>query len=75
MLTIVTRSKQEFTWHVGDRVPVIEETIVELHADGHELEYLEKNRIGGVNLSPSVRVFKAQDITARAIYTGLCGSK
>ena len=34
---------QEITWHVGDKVPKVStSSVVEIQADGHELEHIQK---------------------------------
>lgn len=43
MLYIVDKSGNEFGWHVGNRVPIIDASKIDyIQADGDELEYVRR---------------------------------
>ncbi len=71
MLYFITKSTREYTWHIGARVPAIQETIVEVQADGHEYETLI---LTGLCDKSDKCVFNAHDIQARSIYTAMCAA-
>lgn len=57
MLYFCNRNHEDKTWHVGSRIPVMHD-IVEVQADGHELEWIQKNIVGVVTTTEPVQVWK-----------------
>lgn len=70
MLYFVTNSR-EYTWRTGSKLPVIEETITEVQADGYELECI-RLKFSGAITDTQGPAQTWRDIEARVIYLLMC---
>lgn len=69
MMYIVTKQDQEIMWHVGEKFPHLPpHDVVEIYADGHELEHVQKY---GHGLRLATFIAKGQE--ARTVYKRLAG--
>jgi hypothetical protein len=73
MLYVVSKKNgivREKQWHLGEKILVIPEDIIEIQADGHELEYVLAN-VKGLIHNPEDRVVNWYDLEAVMIAKSL----